>query len=176
MTIEDICELLEKEHFVVQLLKKDENVPIDRCVILLELDDKNSDEGLLLEIILVPDMEEQLGGLHLLQFSVSLPIDDRQLSEEIRQTLKEVMLACNTYLPIGAFGYARVERFYFFKANTMLSPHPTTDEIMLIRQMIWMMMYEINMFFPVLEKIVSKNISIEEAFSKINQNFNDESL
>ncbi|GAB4477645.1 MAG: hypothetical protein OHK0057_27620 [Thermoflexibacter sp.] len=171
MNIKDFCKILEKEGFTVDFSPASQQIPADRCLVLIELEGKSPDDGMMMEIMFVPQMEKELDGLHLVQYFILLPIDDPKITEKARQTLKEVIFAINFNLPTGAFGYNRQDKFFFYKTMLMLSQKPDTEGIKSIAQTAWLAAYQINMVYPILEMIIKNNLGVEEAFQKINQNF-----
>jgi hypothetical protein len=171
MNIKDFCKILENEKFTVDFSPASKEIPTDRCLVLIELEGKSPDDGLMMEIMFVPNMEKELDGLHLAQYFTLLPIDDTKITEKARQTLKEVIFAINFNLPSGAFGYNRGDKFFFYKTILMVSQKPDKDGINSIAQTAWLAAYQINMVNPILEMIIKNNLGVEEAFQKINQNF-----
>ena len=139
--LESIEKILQNEKFTTYINKDDE---IDVLNILLEID--GFKEDLILEIMIVPDINEQFENTTLIQFFTSIHINDFpniNLSDldEIESTLNDV----NFNLPMGHFILNKEDNMIYFKYNVFISKSLVESQKTFI-ETTWHISYLIDLF------------------------------
>lgn len=173
MNIQDIQAVLETEKFVTSFYEAEEEVPIDRIMLMIELEDRPPQDAQILELLFVPEMEEELEGLHLLQFFVTFQFETENLSPEIKADLKDLIITFNTNLPVGAFGYNMEHEYLYFKSMLMLPDELEDSHKKSIIQTVWLIVFQINLYFYAFEKIVNGEKTFNQLLqeARAEQNF-----
>lgn len=122
--------------------------------ILVELDDREPEDGLLLDIMLIPGMEEELDGCSMLQFFIEFSNDLELISDENLLELIETIAGYNFSLPLGTFGVHPDNLFLFFKHMMVLPKEIGTESEATIAQTLWLICYLQNQCYPQLQKIL----------------------
>ena len=139
--LESIEKILQNEKFTTYINKDDE---IDVLNILLEID--GFKEDLILEIMIVPDINEQFENTTLIQFFTSIHINDFpniNLSDldGIESTLNDV----NFNLPMGHFILNKEDNMIYFKYNMFISNSIVESQKTFI-ETTWHISYLIDLF------------------------------
>lgn len=123
MILKIIQEELEKAEYVTQLYKADEAITMDRVTCFLELEGKTNEEGQILELMLVPDVKDELDGFEILQYFVTFEFDFSDCPNPKLQKIRNIIEELNYSLAIGSYGIqSNDDTFVYFKYRQMISP------------------------------------------------------
>lgn len=155
MQLQEIQQLLSSEKFTASFTPADDNIPLDRLFVAL-----NGDAGeYLLELVYVPNLENQLENVKLLQFFVHLPCEvELSATEEI----KNLVLHLNVNTPLMGWGFQEDLELLYFR-HVLVIPDPSgPDTQAVIVQTVWLIFYLLETFYPNIASIATGEKSFEE--------------
>ena len=123
MLLKIIKEELEKANYVTEIFPSDNSTPFDRLISFLELEGKTNDDGQILELMMVPNVKDELNGFEILQYFVTFELDLSNCSDEQIEKISNKISEINYTLAIGSYGLKISEGpFIYFKYRQMISP------------------------------------------------------
>ncbi len=155
--LEAFSEALMKEGFSVNIIEKSEERPYETVLVFLTQENHPAG-GLQLELSFIPNMEEQLAGLSLLQCFVDVSntsIDNLELEKAVTTV--------NQSIPLVGFGILAKPTMLCFRHTLMLLPK-MEDNIPLVIQTTWLISYLLEVFEDNLTQIAEEKTTIAEAF------------
>jgi len=150
MELRDIQKCLDQEGFSTSFQVANPEQPLDQLFVLLELEER--DVQLALELVYVPDVEEEFENVKLLQFFVMLPFE---IQEADAAQVRKSILQLNLNLPLMAFGFHEVDEYLYFRHVLMLPIATGESDKDVIVQTTWLVYYLITKFYPAIEEIVA---------------------
>tara|TARA_B110000046_G_C12967572_1_gene387442 strand:- start:376 stop:843 length:468 start_codon:yes stop_codon:yes gene_type:complete len=154
MNLKLVQEELQNAKITTTFLKADDNVPVERVMALFEMEDKSPDESQLLEIMLLPDVSEELNGLEVIQYFVSSHFESSKISQNKIEELNQLIIQFNFELVIGSFGWDINENYIYFKYRQVISTNKEgklNGKVVIITNLIH---HQINKYMRLLEDIV----------------------
>ncbi len=146
------------DEYTTTFLPSDKEVPVDRIIVYLELENKPMEEGQLMEIMLVPNAKEMLGGFEILQYFVTLPFDTSNISKDQEEALNKFIHEENFSLAIGSFGYNTDDKYVYFKYREILSLETDNITNNRINISISLIHYHIKDSFDIINKLISSSL------------------
>ncbi|MEG4304912.1 hypothetical protein [Microcoleus sp. D3_18a_C4] len=155
MQLQEIQQLLRSEKFTTSLKPADENIPIDQLFVAL-----NGEEAeYVLELVYVPNLENQLENVKLLQFFVRLPCEvELSATEEI----KNLVLHLNVNTPLMGWGFQEDLELLYFRHILVVPNLSGANTQTVITQTVWLIFYLLETFYPVIASIATGEKSFEE--------------
>jgi hypothetical protein len=150
---------LAGDGFEVHVLEKSQDRPYEVLLVFLQLEDHPLD-GLQLELSFIPQMEEQLSGLSLMQCFVSLT--DKLASDHLME-LQQAVIGINRFCPLVGFGILSQPSMLCFRHVLML-PARLQDSLPLVIQTTWLIGYLMEVFGKKLTQVAEGQASIDKAF------------
>lgn len=143
MKLSDIQRYLENEGFTTLFKEANGETPLDQLLVLLNLEAQ--DVQLVLELVYIPDLEDELDNVKLLQFFVVLA---SELTDEAIVQLSRALPQINLNLPLMAFGLHQEDRIAYFRYVHVLSKAGSAQDMQVITETTWLVYYLVDRFYP----------------------------
>lgn len=157
--LQQISNALTQEGFEVRILEKSHERPYGVLLVFLSLE-THPVGGLQLELSFVPEMEEQLLGLSLMQCFVGLT---GNLSTHSQTELQQAVIGINRFCPLVGFGILSQPPMLCFR-HTMMLPSKVEHGLPLVIQTTWLISYLMDVFGNNLTQVAEGFASIDQAF------------
>lgn len=157
MKLNEIETLLINEGFKVSPQTVNINgIDVPTLNILIELEDKTEEQGLDLNLLFVPGIDDQLEGCHILQMFIVLAESIDTFAKEKIQQLNNTLAEFNFNLPIGSYGVRDKNQMLYYKHMMMLPIEMNEGSRSSFIQSIWMVAFVQNQCYPIIEGILDK--------------------
>lgn len=154
--------LLKEAELKTNIIKAGPNAPIETLLIALSSLEENDDRDWQLEISFVPGYSEKLENTELLQFFVCLT--DR-VAPTAYTTLEKLLTAYNTQIPLGTFGFFKLQNLLYFRHVTLINKDDDLEDT--LPEIVWMISHVLTQYSNAALAGASGTYSAEEIFSKI---------
>ncbi len=158
-SLQQFSDALAQEGFEVHILEKSQERPYDVLLVFLSLEHHPAG-GLQLELSFIPQMEEQLAGLSLMQFFVGLTTD---LSSDSLTELQKAVIGINRFSPLVGFGILSKPAMLCFR-HTLMLPATLEYSLPLVIQTTWLINYLMEGFGNGLTQVAEGQTSVAQAF------------
>jgi hypothetical protein len=148
MQLQEIQQFLQSEPFATSFEPASEEAPLDRLVVILEGERGNY----LLEIAYIPNLDDQLENLELLQFFVRLPCEVKQ---SVKPNVKDLILRLNINSPLIGWGFYEELDLLYFRHVLVLSNLSGTHTQEIFVGTVWLIFYLLESFYPEIVKITA---------------------
>ena len=160
MELKEIEKILAEEGFKVTVNTIDLNgIKTPSLSVLIELDERPENQGLHLNVLFVPGVDEQLQGCHILQLFITMADTIEGSGEEKIETLTATLAEFNFNLPLGAFGIKDYNQMLFYKHMMMMPSKMNEETKATLIQSVWLISFLLNQCFPVIEGILDKEMA-----------------
>lgn len=143
MELHEIETCLNAEGMTTLLQPASPEQPLEQLLVLLELED--ADTRLAVELLYVPDIEEEFEAVKLLQFFVTLPFE---IDETKVRLACDALMRINYTLPLMAFSYQEEGHYLYFRHVLMLPKSASASDKDVIVQTVWLIFYVIETSYP----------------------------
>ena len=151
--------LLREQGFPTSLVLAGPEIPYD--VLLAGLSDADETRQWRLELSFLPEMEEDLEGLSLLQCFVHLP---GEVAPDAVDELRRLIARLNGKLPLIGFGWLDAERMACFRHVAML-PRDEASAGEVVVQLAWMIGSLLGVFASAVEAVASRARTADQALA-----------
>ncbi len=158
-TLQQFSDALTREGFATEIAEKSQERPYDVLMVFLAQEDHPAG-GLQLELSFIPQMEEQLSGLSLMQCFAGLTDN---LSADSAMELQKAVIAINQFCPLVGFGILAQPPMLCFRHTLMLPPE-MQHSLPLVIQTTWLIDYLTEVFGDNLIQIAEGQATMIEAF------------
>ncbi|MCD6066927.1 MAG: hypothetical protein K0S33_1753 [Bacteroidetes bacterium] len=160
MELKEIEGALIAEGFEVRSNTIDiEGIAVPTLTVLIELEGKEKKQGIDLELMFVPGIDDQLEGCHILQCFIVLADSIDSYAPEKREELAAALSAFNMNLPLGAYGVLDQDQLFYYKHMIMMPSEMNEATKASLIQSIWMVCFVQNQCYPIIETILDKEMA-----------------
>ena len=161
MILKNIQAALEADEFTTSFAPAEEQVPIDRLLILLPNDLPHE---MVLEQLVIPGLDEELENSFFLQHFLVLPCHYTTFTlHELRQFL----LYVNINMPLPTFGINEEDHFVYCKYVSVLAPGTPDNWVKQVVETVWLIDYFVELFFHMIEAVASGKLSAAQAIAQM---------
>lgn len=161
MILKKIQTALEADTFTTTFAPADEQVPLDRLLVLLP---NEIDHEIALELLLIPGMSEELEHSLLLQHFVILPCE---ATPETISELRAFLLHINITLPLPSFGVNEADGFIYYKYVSVISDGEPETYMKQVVEAVWLIDYFVELFFAIIEAVGQGKLTAEQAIAQV---------
>jgi hypothetical protein len=147
---------LGDEAFATRLVPAAGAIPYDTLLVGITGDEEGG-PGWQLELSFLPNLEDQLEGVSLLQCFVALPAEVRARGELLRFAVR-----LNAKLPLVGFGALDEPPVACFR-HTLMLPEDAEIAAAMVVQAAWMISYLLTLFGRPVARVAAGEATIEEA-------------
>lgn len=158
-TLQRFDDALTHEGFSTSMLEKVPERPYDLLLVFIP-QEQHPAGGVQLELSFIPDMDQQLAGLSLMQFFAGLAND---LPPSALTELQKAVISVNRFSPLVGFGILAQPAMLYFRHVLML-PKAVEESIPLVVQTTWLVSYLVDVFGNNLIQVANGHASLAEAF------------
>jgi hypothetical protein len=157
MQLQDLQELFSQNNIENALKKAGEDGPHEQFLAALSTNFKPNP---ILEIMVIPGLEDEIENARLLQFYVGFNIN---IDSSMKANILDFIAHINVYLPLPSFGYQEGNNSFYFKYVYPISKNNLQNDKKVIIEIYYLIAYLSDLYYPFIQALISGDISLEDA-------------